>query len=188
MRNFQGIIFIWIWIYREIFKSALVYLSKTNEESKDFPNLKNCNCIVFFTIHVFSIIKRPIPYEYDIVFSLEKLYWKSLRCGCHFVMYHLEERSVSTAIRYKKCAQIICLERKQKPYPVCVSQRYGKLYGIVWTCSENWVSEQYTTGKVNLSLTISEEQIQPEKEKLKSYDSWWGTTRFFQQVCQHNTL
>ena len=26
MRNFQGIIFTWIWVYGEIFKSALVYL------------------------------------------------------------------------------------------------------------------------------------------------------------------
>ena len=26
MRNFQEIIFIWIWLYREIFKSALAYL------------------------------------------------------------------------------------------------------------------------------------------------------------------
>ena len=30
MRNFQGIIFIWIWIYREIFKSTLVYIPLTN--------------------------------------------------------------------------------------------------------------------------------------------------------------
>ena len=32
MRNFQGIIFIWIRIYSEIFKSALVYLQAVNEK------------------------------------------------------------------------------------------------------------------------------------------------------------
>ena len=46
---------------------------------------------------------------------IEKLYRKSLRCKYRFVMYHLEERSVSTAIRYKKCAQIFVSSVNKNP-------------------------------------------------------------------------
>ena len=59
---------------------------------------------------------------------------KSLRCKYRFVIYHLEERSVSTAIRYKKCAQIFVVDVNKSPiryifrdatksYTVCSSFR-----------------------------------------------------------------
>ena len=95
--------------YEQIQEIIIESYPKTSEESKDFPNLKSCNCIVFFTVHVSSLIKRLIPYWYDIAFTLAKLYRKSLRCSNCFVMYHLEKRIVSTAIRYKMCAQIFVL-------------------------------------------------------------------------------
>ena len=79
------------------------------------------NCIVFLTNH-FSLlskifISRILTFwsVYDIVFTLEKLYRKSLRCKYRFAMYHLEERSVPTAIRYKKCAQIFVSNVNKNP-------------------------------------------------------------------------
>ena len=55
------------------------------------------------------------------MFTLEKLYKKSLRYKYRFVMYHLEERSVSTAIHYKRCAQIFVLSVNKNPiqYTIC---------------------------------------------------------------------
>ena len=70
---------------------------KTNEESKDLPRLKDCNCIVFFTAYASSFFKNL----FRIVFTLAELYKKSLRGRYHFVTYHLEERSVSNAIPYQ---------------------------------------------------------------------------------------
>ena len=49
------------------------------------------------------------------MFTLEKLCRKSLRCKYRFVLYHLEECSVSTAIRYKKCAQIFISSVNKNP-------------------------------------------------------------------------
>ena len=49
------------------------------------------------------------------MFTLEKLYRKSLRCKYRFVIYHLEERSVPTAIRYKKSAQIFVSSVNRNP-------------------------------------------------------------------------
>ena len=49
------------------------------------------------------------------VFTLEKLYRKSLRCKYRFVIYHLEERSASTAIRHEKCAEIFVSSVNKNP-------------------------------------------------------------------------
>ena len=49
----------------------------------------------------FTLIKNSYLYQYHILFTLEKLYRKSLLWKYRFVVYHLEERNVSTAIRYK---------------------------------------------------------------------------------------
>ena len=48
--------------YERIQEIIVESYPKTNEESKDFPNLKKCNCIFFFTVHVFSLIKKIILY------------------------------------------------------------------------------------------------------------------------------
>ena len=47
MRNFQGIMFIWIWINGKIFKSALVYFQSVLE--KNLNNLLdiNLNVLIF---------------------------------------------------------------------------------------------------------------------------------------------
>ena len=46
----------------QIQEIIVVPYSQTDEESKDFPNLKKCNCIVFLTVNVFSLIKKLILY------------------------------------------------------------------------------------------------------------------------------
>ena len=48
--------------YERIQEIIVESYPKTNEESKDFPNLKKYNCIFFFTVHVFSLIKKIILY------------------------------------------------------------------------------------------------------------------------------
>ena len=49
------------------------------------------------------------------MFTLEKLYRNWLRCKYRFVMYHIEERSVSNAIQYKKCAQLFVVNVNKSP-------------------------------------------------------------------------
>ena len=50
-----------------------------------------------------------------IFFTLEQLYRKSLSCRYCFVMYHLDKHSISTAIQYKKYAQIFILSLNKIP-------------------------------------------------------------------------
>ena len=107
--------------YERIQEIIVEFYPKANEESKDIPNLKNCNCIVFFAVHVFSLIKKLIPHSYDTVFTLAKLHKKSLRCRYRFVVYDLEQRSVSTVIRNKKCSQIFVLSVNKSPFQYAFS-------------------------------------------------------------------
>ena len=90
---------------------------KANEESKNFPNLKNCSYIVFFTVYASSLIENL--FRVNILCSHQQNYTEN-----HFVAdivslysYHPEEHSISTAIWYKKCVRI-SVKCEPKPCPV----------------------------------------------------------------------
>ena len=64
------------------------------------------------SLSIFPLLSRILT---CIVFTVEKLSKKSLRCKYNFVKYHLEKRSVSTAIRYKKGGQIFVVDGNKSP-------------------------------------------------------------------------
>ena len=79
---------------------------------------KNYNCIT-----TNCLLDCPFFHSYQEFLSvliqycvhIRKLYRKSLCCKYRFVIYHLEECSVPTAVRYKNCAQIFVLRVSKKP-------------------------------------------------------------------------
>ena len=92
---------------------------KANEESKDFPILKNSNCIVFFTIYASSLIKN--------LFCIEMILC-SHQQNCsenHFVadivLLCTTQKSVASQLLpiLKVCSNT-CFKCQGKPYPVCI--------------------------------------------------------------------
>ena len=68
--------------------------------------------VLYIAIPAFRVYRNPLCSHFKNC---------ALRCKYCFVMYHLEERRVSTAIQYKKCAQIFVSSVNKNPirYAIC---------------------------------------------------------------------
>ena len=103
MRNFQGSVFIWIQTYREIFKSALVYLSKgdqiNSKKGVGFFQISRKEILFFFiswryshdTALFLALSKNPLPFPFSLAKKriyldthlkeeLTDLFWKLPGC------------------------------------------------------------------------------------------------------------
>ena len=93
---------------------------KANEESKDFPILKNSNCIVFFTIYASSLIKNL--FRINTMLCSHQQNCTENHFAADIVALCTTQKSVASQLLSDiKSVPNICFKCELKPYPVCIS-------------------------------------------------------------------